>query len=187
MTRALFIARLRQSLQGLSVEEIDEIVTDYEAHFRDAEQAGRSESDVATALGDPLQLGQELKAETRLRRWEEHRNPRTFLRAGATILPAFNLAVLLPVIAALLAFAAAAAWVLYTAAATGLYLAAGLMSGDGNVLVPALIGLGLVFGVIGIGTLIALGLDSGLRLLGRHVRLNYQLLRLGSSGDRRED
>jgi hypothetical protein len=122
-------------------------------------------------------LGEELKTETRLRRWEARRNPHTFLRAGAALLPAFNLAVLTPVMAVLLICAAVAAWVLYIAATTGLHLAAGLALGGGNVLVPALIGLGLVFGVIGVGTLIALALDSGLRLLGRHVRLNYRLLR----------
>jgi uncharacterized membrane protein len=179
MTRALFIARLRHGLKGLSVREIDEIVTDYEAHFSDALAAGRSEDDVAASLGDPLQLGQELKTETRLRRWETRRNPGTFLGAGAALLPAFTLAVLLPVIGALLVFAAIAAWVLYIAAATGFSLAAGLMSG--GVVVPSLIGLGLVTGVIGVGALIALALDSGLRLLGRHVRLNYRLLRPGDA------
>jgi uncharacterized membrane protein len=177
MTRALFIARLRHGLKGLSTVEIDEIVTDYEAHFSDALAAGRGEDDVAASLGDPLQLGQELKTEARLRRWETRRNPSTFLGAGAALLPAFTLAMLLPVIAALLLFAAIAAWVLYIAAATGFSLVAGLMSG--GVVVPSLIGLGLVFGVIGVGALIALALDSGLRLLGRHVRLNYRLLRPG--------
>jgi hypothetical protein len=55
------------------------------------------------------------------------------------------------------------------------------------VLVPSLIGIGLIFGVVGIGTLIALALDSGLRLLGRHVRLNYQLLRMPVAGGGDED
>lgn len=189
MTRALFIARLRQGLNGLSATEIDEIVTDYEAHFSDASQAGRSDADVAAALGDPLRLGQELKTEARLRRWEDRRNPHTFLSAGTALLPAFTLAMLVPVIAGLVVCAAAAAYVLYIAAGTGLHLAAGLARGGGNVLVPSLIGLGLVFGVIGIGTLIALALDTGLRLLGRHVRLNYQLLRPGNGqpGGRDED
>ena len=55
MSRALFIARLRRGLKGLSPEEIDEIVTDYEAHFSDALAAGRDEIDVVASLGDPLQ------------------------------------------------------------------------------------------------------------------------------------
>ena len=63
MTRALFIARLRQGLKGLSADEIADIVLDYEAHFSDAAAAGRDQSDVAASLGDPLQLGQELAAD----------------------------------------------------------------------------------------------------------------------------
>ena len=69
MSRTLFIGRLRQGLKGLSPAEIDEIVMDYEAHFSDAMAAGRSEVDVAASLGDGLQLGNELRAETKLRRW----------------------------------------------------------------------------------------------------------------------
>ena len=63
MSRTLFLSRLRQGLKGLSPEEIDDIVTDYEAHFSDAAAAGRDEIDVAASLGDPMQLGNELRAE----------------------------------------------------------------------------------------------------------------------------
>jgi uncharacterized membrane protein len=91
MTRALFIARLRDGLRGLGAEEIDEIAADYDAHFHDAVAAGRSEPDIAASLGDPLQLGREIRVETKLRRWEARRNPRTFLRAGAALMPVFSL------------------------------------------------------------------------------------------------
>ena len=77
MTRALFMGRLRQGLKGLAAAEIDDIVTDYEAHFSDALAAGRSEIDVAASLGDPFQLGTELRAEAKLQRWEERRSPTT--------------------------------------------------------------------------------------------------------------
>ncbi len=179
MTRALFLARLRQGLKGLSPDEIDEIVMDYEAHFSDAVAAGRSESDVAAALGDPWRLGSELSAETKLRRWEMRRNPRTFVRAGLGLvgLQAFNIFILLPVTAGLVFCAGVAAYVLYIVGSTGLHLLASLLSGNGNVLVPALVGLGLICGVIGTGSLIALLLDSGLRRLGRYMRLNYHLLK----------
>ena len=177
MSRALFIARLRQGLKGLSLAEIDEIVLDYEAHFSDALAAGRSESDVAASLGDPLRLGGELSAETKLRRWEMRRSPRNFVQAGLGLvgLQAFNIFILLPVIAALLFCAAIAAYVLYIVGNTGLHLLGG--SGNGNVLVPALVGAGLICGVVGFGGLLALLLDGGLRLLGRYMRLNYRLLK----------
>lgn len=177
MSRALFIARLREGLSGLSPQEIGEIAADYEAHFSDAAAAGRVEADVAASLGDPLRLGREIGAETKLRRWEQRRNPRTFLRAGAALLPVFSLAILVPVVLALLLFAGLAAYALYIVAATGLHLMAGLASGNGNVVVPAMVGAGLLCGVIGCGALTALLLDSGMRLLGRYVRVNYRLLK----------
>src|SRR5690606_34898869 len=104
------------------------------------------EIDVAASLGDPFQLGNELSAESKLRRWEEKRSAHNFFRAGAAVigLQAFNVLILLPVIAALLFCAAIAVYVLYTVASTGLHLVAGLLSGDGNVLVPALVGLGMI-------------------------------------------
>lgn len=181
MSRALFIARLRQGLKGLSPTEIDDIVLDYEAHFSDAVAAGRSETEVAASLGDPLRLGGELSAETKLQRWEERRSPRTFVQAGLGLvgLQAFNIFILLPVIAGLLVCALLAAYALYIVGMTGFHLLGGLLSGNGNVLVPALVGLGLICGVIGIGGAIAMLLDGGLRLLGRYMRLNYRLLKPG--------
>ena len=179
MTRALFVARLRQGLKGLSSDEIADIVADYEAHFSDAAAAGRSEADVAASLGDPLQLGQELSAETKLRRWEKRRSPHNFLRAGFALagLQTFNLLVVLPVLAIILFCAGVAAYVLFEVGRTGVHLLAGLAAGTGGVVVPALIGIGLIAGVIGMGSLILLLLDSGLKLLGRYVRTNYRLLK----------
>ena len=179
MSRALFIGRLRQGLKGLSPDEIDEIVMDYEAHFSDALAAGRDEIDVAASLGDPLQLGNELAAETKLRRWETRRSPRNFLRAGFALtgLQTFNLLVVLPVLALIIFCAGIAAYVLFTIGRAGFGMLMGLLSGSGNMLIPALVGLGLIAGAIGMGSLILLLLDSGLRLLGRYVRMNYRLLK----------
>jgi uncharacterized membrane protein len=181
MSRTLFIARLRQGLRGLAPDEIDEIVMDYEAHFSDAIAAGRNEVDVAASLGDALQLGNELRAEAKLKRWEERRNPRTFVQAslGLVGLQAFNIFILLPVILALAGGALLVAYALYIVGATGLHLLGGLLSGNGNVLVSTLVGLGLIAGVVGIGSVLALLLGSGLGLLGRYVRLNYRLLKRG--------
>jgi uncharacterized membrane protein len=163
MTRILFIARLRQGLRGLSADEIADVVADYEAHFADAAAAGR----------------QELSAETKLRRWESRRNPKNFLRAGFALagLQTFNLLVVLPVLALILFCAGIATYVLYEIGRTGLHMLMGLAAGSGNILIPALIGIGLIAGVVGMGSLILLLLDGGLRILGRYVRMNYRLLR----------
>ena len=133
MTRALFIARLRQGLKGLSADEIADIVLDYEAHFSDAAVAGRNESDVAASLGDPLQLGQEISAETKLRRWERRRSPHNFLRAGFALtgLQTLTPLVVLPILALILVCAGIAAYVLFEIGRTGLNLLMGLASGNG--------------------------------------------------------
>lgn len=179
MTRAGFIAGLRDNLRGLSDKEVSDIIADYEEHFADAAAAGRNEGDVARAMGDPALLGGELSAETGLRRWEAKRNPRTFLKAGIAVfgLQALNILILLPVLGILLACAGVAAYVLYVVAGTGFHMLSEATSGNGNVLVPALAGLGLIFGVLGTGSLLALLLDSGLRLLARYARLNYSLIK----------
>lgn len=67
MTRAEFITRLRRGLSGLPATTIADIVADHEAHFADALAAGRTEAEVAAALGDPGRLARELRAEAGLK------------------------------------------------------------------------------------------------------------------------
>ena len=75
MTRDAFMARLREGLRGLPQQTASEILADYETHFADGEAAGRSEAEVAEALGDPARLARELRAEIGLQRWETQRSP----------------------------------------------------------------------------------------------------------------
>jgi len=153
-------------LKGLSPAEIDDIVLDYEAHFSDAVADGRNETEVAASLGDPLRLGGELSAETKMRRWETRRGPRTFVQAGLGLvgLQAFNIFVLLPVIAALLFCAGDRGLRALHRGQHGFHLLGGLLSGNGNVAGSSAGGIGLICGVVGIGGLITLLLDGGLRL-----------------------
>jgi hypothetical protein len=60
MSRALFMAKLKEGLAGLPQPEIDEITSDYEFHFAEAAATGLSEDDTAAALGDPARLAREL-------------------------------------------------------------------------------------------------------------------------------
>ena len=53
MSRALFLSRLKAGLTGMPPEELRDVVADYEAHFAEAQAAGRSETEVEAALGDP--------------------------------------------------------------------------------------------------------------------------------------
>jgi uncharacterized membrane protein len=83
MTRAEFMARLRQGLVGLPMSTASEIAADYDLHFTDGLAAGRSEAEIAAALGDPSRLARELRAEASARRWTQEQNPSA--AAGAVV------------------------------------------------------------------------------------------------------
>src|SRR5438270_13132999 len=74
MNRIAFLRILRAGLAGLPAQEIEDIAADYAAYFDEAHASGRSEDEVATALGDPRRLARELRAESGLRHWENHRS-----------------------------------------------------------------------------------------------------------------
>jgi uncharacterized membrane protein len=68
--RASFLASLRAGLRGVPAPLIDELMADYAAHFDDGARHGRSEDAIAAALGDPLVLADELRAEAHVSDWE---------------------------------------------------------------------------------------------------------------------
>src|SRR5207253_7451084 len=74
MNRIEFLRILHDGLDGLPEQDVDEILSDYMAHFEEARAEGRREEEVAAALGDPRRLARELRAETGLRHWENHRS-----------------------------------------------------------------------------------------------------------------
>ncbi|HEY7900820.1 MAG TPA: DUF1700 domain-containing protein [Caulobacteraceae bacterium] len=98
MTRQQFLNRLRNGLAGLPPTAIDEIVADYEGHFTEGASAGRSESEIAAALGDPERHAREMKAEAGIKRWQTERNPAAAAGAvfGILGLGALDLIVVIP-------------------------------------------------------------------------------------------
>ncbi len=73
--RATFLASLRAGLRGASADFIDEVAADYAAHFDDGVRNGRSDEEIAKALGDPLVLADELRAESAVSSWESAATP----------------------------------------------------------------------------------------------------------------
>ena len=100
MTRQAFLARLRDGLRGVPPRALNDIVSDYEAHFAEGQADGRTEAEVASALGDPARLARELRAEIGLRRWEEERNPSGAAAAIFAVLGlgAIDVLILLPIL-----------------------------------------------------------------------------------------
>ncbi len=127
MTRQDFITRLRAGLGGLPPTTVAEIVGDYETHFAEALAAGRSEAEVAAALGDPERLARELRAEAGLKRWEAERNPSAAASAVFAVLGlgAIDVLILLPILLSI------------GGTILGFFIAAVAMFGVGGVLMVA--------------------------------------------------
>ena len=187
MTRDEFLKRLRGGLGGLPPATIDDIAADYDAHFDAAHAEGRSDAEVADALGEPGRLARELRLEAGFRRWEEGRTPSSaagaviaFLGLGAIDILVL-LPILLPVIAVILGLYVGTVGVFV---AGGGILIAGPFSGfPGGALVAMLGGLGLMAAAVAAGallTIVSIGLVNILTWFGR---LHYQLLKPAISPD----
>lgn len=100
MTRAEFMARLKKGLVGLPLTTANDIAADYDTHFEDGAAAGRSEAEVAQALGDPDRLARELKAEAGIKRWRQEQNPSAAAAAVFAVLGlgAIDILILLPIL-----------------------------------------------------------------------------------------
>lgn len=62
MNRQLFLKQLRLHLRSLTESETEEIISDYEAYFRDASNAGMTEEETIQQLGSPRELARDLIA-----------------------------------------------------------------------------------------------------------------------------
>ena len=182
MTRTQFLDTLRHRLRGLPSDEIDELVDDYASHFAEGLADGRSEAEIAAALGDPARLARELRAEAGLRRWETAQTPANFYAAlaGFLALVAVDFVFLLPLLAVMAAVAVVVGLVMLGLCIAGVALVMRLFHLDHGLtlgyLTRILSGIGLLGFGIGGGALLLLVIGYVVRLLGRFARLHYTLL-----------
>ncbi|MDO8324196.1 MAG: DUF1700 domain-containing protein [Phenylobacterium sp.] len=181
MTRQAFLARLRDGLAGLPAHAITDIAADYEAHFAEGEAAGRTEAEVAAALGDPGRLARELRAEAGLKRWESERNPSAAASAVFAVLGlgAIDLLILLPIVLSiagtLLGLFVA---VIAVFGSGGFVFAAGpFLDPPGGVAAAMLAGIGLMAGSVSLGAVLCLVTVGFVNLLVWYGRLHYRLLK----------
>lgn len=181
MTRAEFIARLKNGLVGLPTTTANDIVADYEIHFEDGLAAGRTEAEVAAALGDPARLARELKAEAGIQRWAQEKNPSAAAAAVFAVLGlgAIDILILLPllmgVVGTLFGFFIAAIALFFVGG--GIMVAGPFVGFPGGPLAAILMGLGLMAGAIFVGallTIVTVWLVNGLVWF---ARLHYRLLK----------
>jgi uncharacterized membrane protein len=181
MTRQEFIDRLRAGLAGLPPTAIVELTADYETHFSEGVAAGRTEAEVAAALGDPDRLARELRAEAGLRRWETERNPSAAANAVFAVLGlgAVDLLVLFPVllwVAGVLLGAFIAAVALFGAGAV-LMVAGPVVVHGGPVAALGLGGLGIMAGGTCLGAVATIVTIGAVNALVWYGRLHMNLLR----------
>jgi uncharacterized membrane protein len=181
MTRQAFLARLRDGLRGLPAQAISDIMADYEAHFADGAADGRSEDEVAAALGNPDRLAREIRAESSLNRWREERSPSSAAGAVFAVLGLgaidilFLLPILMGVVVTLIALFVVAVVMFFVGAFA---LAAGpFVDPPGGPAAAVLAGIGIMAGSASAGailTIVSIGLMNALVWYGR---LHYRLLK----------
>jgi uncharacterized membrane protein len=182
MSRAEFLDILAARLRGLPPHEVDELLDDYASHFAEGLAEGRSEAEIAAALGDPARLARELRAEAGLRRWETARTPSNFYAAmlGFLALIAVDFMFLLPLLAAFALVSLALAFAMIGLCIAGIALTMRMFHFDHGLslgyLTRILSGVGLLGLGVGGGALLLMAVDYGVRLLARFARLHYALL-----------
>src|SRR5262249_9156761 len=155
-------------LAGLPPDEIDDVIADYANHFADGIASGRSEDEIARALGDPLRLARELRAEAGFRRWESKRSVGNFTAAlvGFVALVAVDFMFLLPVLVSLAFFTLIAGLIAVCLCIAGLVLMMNIFH-----LARILTGIALLGFGVGGGALLLLLVDAVVRLLSKFARL----------------
>jgi uncharacterized membrane protein len=181
MTRNEFMRRLRRGLKGLPAGDLEEIASDYEAHFDAGAAEGRSEIEVAEALGDPGRLARELRLEAGIRQWQEVRSPSSAWAAViaflglATIDILILLPIIIPMIAVIFAFYVACVAIFV---AGGAIMVAGPFTGfPGGGITAFLIGLGIMAMAIAAGallTIVTIGFINAMIWFGR---LHYRVIK----------
>jgi uncharacterized membrane protein len=183
MTKDAFLRNLKQGLSGLPAEEVDEILADYSAHFAESGAHGRSEAEVAAALGDPARIARELRADMKLRRLETHWSFSNLMAATMALvgLAIVDLVLFLPLLIVAVVLATAFAIVLVALGAAGLKIFfTALFFDPGGALTDLLarlfIGFGLVCSFIGGGASLLMAISAGVRVFGHYARLHFHVV-----------
>jgi uncharacterized membrane protein len=187
MNRNEFLTRLRQGLVGLDPDYIRDVMGDYETHFEDGQASGRSEQEIAAALGDPGRLARELRAEAGFKRWEEARTPSNM--AGAVLallgLATVDVMLLLPFLGAVFGIFVGCCVAVLALVIVGFALMIGALfpglawfglTGSVELMAAGLVGLGLVALGVGLGALFSIIVNWVVRGLVQYARLHFRLI-----------
>ena len=181
MSRQAFLNRLREGLRDMPAGAANDIIADYEAHFAEGEAAGRTEAEVAAALGDPGRLARELKAEAGLKQWEAQRNPSAAANAVFAVLGlgAIDVLILLPILLSIAGtlFAFAIVGVVLFGIGGFLFAVGPFIGTVSEIGAAMLAGLGVMAGGTSLGALTALATIGFVNALVWYGRLHMRLLK----------
>ena len=128
MNKQEFLTELSRLLERLPGEERDDILADYEDHFTAGLEAGKTEEEIAKALGSPETLARNFTADYAVKAAEETQSAANIFRAVVAIISLgfFNLVFVLGPFLGLVGilFAFMVAGFAVTAAGVALFLAA---------------------------------------------------------------
>ncbi|MCF6460909.1 HAAS signaling domain-containing protein [Clostridium sp. Cult3] len=97
MNRIEFMEQLRNGLKGISEEEIEDILYDYEEHFDIGLSKGKTEEEIAKELGNPRNISKTYRASATITTAENNPSPGNLFKAilAAMALGFFNLVIVL--------------------------------------------------------------------------------------------
>jgi len=187
MNRNEFLTRLRQGLVGLNPDYIRDVMADYESHFEDGAAQGRSEQEIAAAMGDPGRLARELRAEAGFQRWENSRTPGNLVGAMLALmgLATVDVIFLFPFLCAMFGIFVGFSVAVLVLVVVGFALIIGALvpglawfglTGGVEMVAVGLAGLGLVALGIGLGALFSLVVNFVARALVQYARLHFRLI-----------
>ncbi|GGB52521.1 DUF1700 domain-containing protein [Virgibacillus dakarensis] len=186
MTEKQFMDQLNASLKKLSTEEKQDILQDYQEHFAIGKAEGKTEEQIADALGSPNKIARELLAMYHLEKAETNVTAGNMFRAvwAGIGLGFFNLIIVLGPFIALLAVVAAG-WVIGLA-----FSLSPLLVLINVVIYPGSFVLFDLFASIalcGLGLLITIGMYHLTNILTRgfirYLKLNTSLVKGGLTND----
>lgn len=81
MNKETFIKKLKAGLVGLSKEEVDDVLSDYEEYFSSGLEEKRTEEDIAKSLGDPKAIAKQIKVTAKIKKAETNWSAGNITRA----------------------------------------------------------------------------------------------------------
>lgn len=186
MNKEQFLKTLDSALKGLSSDEREDIIRDFEEHFLIGFKEGNSEEKISATLGSPKQIAKELLATYHLEKVEGSATTGNILRAMYAVigLGFLNLVFVLGPFIALLGVMAAG-WVIglgFTISPLVIIVGAAINPGTFE-----LFALFFSLGLCGVGLLLLLGMRFASKLaakgLVRYLKFNMKIVKGGNDDE----